>query len=147
MTVSLYQIFSFLIILLFSIILTVQDIKNLAVGVFFQWASVFCALICHIIFAREQIWIYILSSMILGTLYFIIRKISKNKLGSADVWFGFFQGLFLLPQMIAVCLTAEVFIALCVVNKKVGKTPFPFIPFMSAGLVLSYILQYIFFFN
>ena len=138
---TLYQIVSSAIILLFSIILSVQDIKRLEVGIYIQWASIFCALICHIIFAREQMWIFIISSMILGTIYFAIRKITKNKLGPADVWFGFFQGLFLFPKYLWVCLAAEVLLALCVVNKKIGQKSFPFIPFMSFGLILSFIVQ------
>ena len=138
---TLYHIVSLAIILVFSIILSVQDIKRMEVGLYIQWASIFCALICHIIFAREQMWIFIISSMILGTIYFAIRKITKNKLGPADVWFGFFQGLFLFPKYLWVCLAAEVLLALCVVNKKIGQKSFPFIPFMSFGLILSFIVQ------
>ena len=111
------------------------------VGIYIQWASIFCALICHIIFARYEIWIFIISSMILGTLYFSIRKITKDKLGPADVWFGFFQGLFLHPVMLWVCLAIETFLALIVENKKIGHKKFPFIPYMSAGLIATYIIQ------
>ncbi len=111
------------------------------VGIYLQWASIFSALICHIIFARSKIWIYIISSMIFGSLYYIVRKITKGKLGPADVWFGFFQGLFLLPRMLAVCFAIESLTALIIINKKPGKNPFPFIPFMSAGLIISYLIQ------
>ncbi|MCR4743585.1 MAG: hypothetical protein K5866_12040 [Treponema sp.] len=141
MDISLYQLVSLVIILLFSIILSIQDIKKMSVSIYLQWASIYSALICHLIFAPSQMWIYIISSLILGTLYFTIRKITKNKLGPADVWFGFFQGLFLIPKMIPVCLGAQVILALCLVNKKIGKKAFPFIPFMSFGLILGFILQ------
>ena len=137
----LYQIVSLAIILLFSIILSVQDIKRLEVGLYIQWASIFCALICHIIFAREQMWIFIISSMILGTIYFAIRKITKNRLGPADVWFGFFQGLFLHPIMLWVCLAIETIAALCIENKKIGHKKFPFIPYMAAGLTGAWLIQ------
>ena len=100
MDLSLYTIISFSIILIFSIILSVQDIKKMTVSIYIQWASIFTALVCHMIFNREGMWIYILSSMICGTFYFAVRKITKDKLGPADVWFGFFQGLFLNLQMI-----------------------------------------------
>ena len=119
-----------------------QDIKNLAVGIYIQWASIFCALICHLIFVRHEMWIFIISSMILGTLYFLIRKITKDKLGSADVWFGFFQGLFLHPVMLWVCLAIETLLALIVENKKIGHQKFPFIPYMSAGLICTYLIQF-----
>ena len=138
----LYQIVSLAIILLFSIILSVQDIKRLEVGIYIQWASIFCALICHIIFAREQMWIFIISSMILGTIYFAIRKITKNRLGPADVWFGFFQGLFLYPIMIWVCLAIETVLALVIENKKIGHKQFAFIPYMAAGLIGAVLIQY-----
>ena len=138
----LYQIVSLAIILLFSIILSVQDIKRLEVGIYIQWASIFCALICHIIFAREQMWIFIISSMILGTIYFAIRKITKNRLGPADVWFGFFQGLFLYPIMIWVCLAIETVLALVIENKKIGHKQFAFIPYMATGLIGAVLIQY-----
>lgn len=138
----LYQIVSLAIILLFSIILSVQDIKRLEVGIYIQWASIFCALICHIIFAREQMWIFIISSMILGTIYFAIRKITKNRLGPADVWFGFFQGLFLYPIMIWVCLAIETVLALVIENKKIVHKQFAFIPYMAAGLIGAWLIQF-----
>ena len=89
-------------------------------------------------------WIFILSSMICGTFYFAVRKITKNNLGPADVWFGFFQGLFLVPKMIPVCFGIEVIVTLCVINKRFGKERFAFIPFMSAGLIAAYIIQLIY---
>jgi prepilin signal peptidase PulO-like enzyme (type II secretory pathway) len=141
MDLSLYTIFSFSIILIFSIILSVQDIKKMTVSIYIQWASIFTALACHMIFNREGMWIYILSGMICGTFYFAVRKITKDKLGPADVWFGFFQGLFLNLQIIPFCFIIEDVIALIVINKKFGKKPFPFIPFMSIGLVACFIIQ------
>ena len=142
---TLYHIVSLTIILVFSIILSVQDIKRMEVGIYIQWASIFCALICHIIFARQEMWIFIISSIILGAIYFLIRKITKDKLGPADVWFGFFQGLFLHPLMLWVCLAIETVLALCFTFRKNKQAPLPFIPFMATGLVISYIIQLIFF--
>ena len=144
MNISLYTITSFSIILLFSLVLSIQDIKKLSVSIYIQWVSIFAALICHMIFNREGMWIYILSSMICGTFYFAVRKITKNNLGPADVWFGFFQGLFLVPKMIPVCFGIEVIVTLCVINKRFGKERFAFIPFMSAGLIAAYIIQLIY---
>ena len=143
MNISLYQIVSFSIILIFSLILSIQDIKTKSVSLFIQWASVFAALICHMIFAREGMWINIISSMIMGSLYFAVRKVTKGKLGAADVWFGFFQGLFIIPQLIPFCLIIEDCLALIFINKRYVKEPFPFIPFMSIGLVISYIISII----
>ena len=143
MIFNLYHVVSFSIILFFSLILSIQDIKTLSASVFLQWISIFCALICHLIFNRTGMWIYILSSMITGTFYFAVRKITRNKLGPADVWFGFFQGLFLIPKMLPFCLGIECFAALCVIIKKIGRQTFPFIPVMSIGLIFSFIAQFI----
>ena len=147
MIFNLYHVVSFSIILFFSLILSIQDIKTLSANIFLQWVSIFCALIYHLIFNRTGMWIYILSSMITGTFYFAVRKITRNKLGPADVRFGFFQGFFLIPQMLAVCFAAESLAALCIVliHRKTSFKTFPFIPFMSFGLIISYILHIIFF--
>ena len=116
----------------------------MTVGIYIQWLSIFAALSCHLIFNRQGMWIYILSSMICGAFYFIVRKITKGKLGPADVCFGFFQGLFLVPMMIPLCFGIEALAALCVINKRFGKVKFPFIPFMAAGLIAAYIIQLVF---
>lgn len=144
MNITPYIIISFSIILSFSIVLSLQDIKKMTVSIYIQWASVFAAMACHMIFARETMWIYILSSMFCGAFYFAVRKITKDKLGPADVWFGFFQGLFLIPKMIPVCFGIECLTALCVINKRFGKVRFPFIPFMAAGLIAAFLIQVIF---
>ena len=138
---TLYTIVCLIVILIFSIILSVQDIKKMTVSIYVQWASIFSVLVCHLIFNREAMWLYILSSMICGAFYFAVRKITKNKLGPADVWFGFFQGLFLIPKMLPFCLGIECFAALCVIIKKIGRQTFPFIPFMSIGLIITFIVQ------
>ena len=143
MNILFYQIVLALIIIIFSLILSVQDIKHMEVGLYIQWLSIICALVCHLIFARTEMWIYILSSLIMGSFYFAVRKITKDKLGPADVWFGFFQGLFLMPVYISVCLGVEVVAVLVIVNKRLGRQKFPFIPYMSFGLIVSYILQII----
>ena len=71
----------------------------------------------------------------------MVRKITKNKLGSADVWFGFFQGLFLHPLMIWLCLAVESLLALCIENKKIGYKKFPFIPYMAMALITAFVIQ------
>ncbi len=118
----------------------------MTVGIYIQWLSIFAALGCHLIFNREGMWIYILSSMICGAFYFAVRKITKNKLGPADVCFGFFQGLFLTPLFLPVCLGAEALAALVfiAINKSSTKKPFAFIPFMSFGLLTAFILHFFF---
>ena len=142
MEITLYHLVSLAIILIFSIILSIQDIKQMSVSLYILIGAILAALICQLIFAPSDIWIYLISSLILGSLYFITRKITKNKLGSADIWFGFFQGLFLFPKVIPICLGAEVILAFCFVNKKIGKKAFPFIPSMSFGLIITFVVQF-----
>ncbi len=144
MNIGLYQLLLFSIIVIFSLILSAQDIKRMAVEIYLQWAGIITALACHLIFARDTMWIYVLSGTLMGAFYFGVRMITKGKLGMADIWFGLFQGLFLVPKMIPVCLGIECLAALCVINKRFGKEEFPFIPFMSAGLIAAYIIQLIF---
>ena len=135
-----YKFVLFFIMLIVSLILSLQDLKQMAVRTYILWAGLLAALGCHLIFAREAMWIYIFSCMLMGAFYFAVRIITRGKLGMADVWFGFFQGLFLVPKMIPVCLGIESLAALCVI-KKFGKEKFPFIPFMSAGLISAFIIQ------
>ena len=130
--------------LIFSLILSVQDIKKMTVNLYILWTAILAALVCQVIFARETVWIYILSSMICGAFYFVVRKITKGKLGTADVWLGFFQGLLLVPKLLPLCLGIECLVALCVINQRFGKERFPFIPFMSVGLIATFTIQMIF---
>ena len=87
MQISFYLISRLAVILFFSLILSIQDLKHLKVGIYIQWAAVFCALLCHLIFAREGMWIYIISSLLMGAFYFAVRKLTRNRLGPADVLF------------------------------------------------------------
>ena len=138
------QIFSFSIILIFSLFLSVQDVKKMSVNLYILWAAILSALVCQVIFTRETAWIYILSGILCGAFYFIVRKITKGKLGTADVLFGIFQGLFLVPKLLPLCFGIECLVTLFVINQRLGKERFPFIPFMSVGLITTFIIQVIF---
>ncbi len=146
MEVSLYQIISFSIILIFSLILSIQDFKRMSVSLYLQWLSILCGLVCHIIFNRQRLWLYLLCSLLMGGFYFLVRKITKKKLGPADVCFGFFQGLFLTPFSIPICLGTEALAALVflALKKSTGNKPFAFIPLMSIGLLAAFLIQFFF---
>ena len=77
----------------------------------------------------------------MGAFYFLVKKLTKEKLGAADVWFGFFQGLFIIPKLIPLCLLVEDCIAMIAINKRWGQKRFPFIPYMSIGLIICFILE------
>ena len=59
--------------------------------------------------------------MISGAFYYLIRLISKKKLGIGDVYFGFFQGLCLPVRHFPICFIIEALITLMVMNKKIGR--------------------------
>lgn len=105
------------------------------------WSACYAAIICHLIFNREGLWIYALSGLIAGFFYYAIRIITKRKLGIGDVYFGFFQGFCLPVIWLPACLIIEIITALIVINKKVGRVAFPFVPFMSLGLLGAYLLS------
>lgn len=143
----LYFIILLGIIIIFSALCSVQDFRTMMINNYSLWAACFSVLICHLIFNRTGMWVYVLSSMIFGTFYYIIRFISKKKLGIGDVYFGFFQGLCIPLKLFPVCTAIEIILVLLVVNKKIGRKQFPFVPFMSVGLLISYIISYNYYIN
>lgn len=138
---TLYNIILLVIIIFFSVLCSYQDLKAMVIYDYPLWAACYAALICHLVFNRQGIWIYILSGMISGGFYYLIRIITKKKLGIGDVYFGFFQGACIPFQYLPICLAIETVVALIVVNKKIGHKAFPFVPFMSVGLLGAYIIS------
>ena len=130
-----------IVIVLFSVINSYHDIRDMKVYDYPLWLACYAAIICHLIFNRQNLWIFILSGMISGAVYYFIRLISKKKLGMGDVYFGFFQGLCLPVMYFPICFIIEVLITLMVMNKKIGRVSFPFVPFMALGLLITYILE------
>lgn len=138
---SVYNIVLLAVIIIFSGICSYQDLKTMKIQDYPLWGACYAALICHLIFNREGMWIYVLSGMISGFLYYLIRLISKRKLGIGDVYFGFFQGLCLPFIWLPACILIETLSAFIIINKKIGHVAFPFVPFMSLGLFISYVLS------
>ena len=102
--------------------------------------SYVCVLICHSIFNFFEIYWFLISAFIFALLYFVVKKVSHDKLGVGDVYFGIFQGLCIFPQYIWICLCFEViFAAIYFAFKKSKKIAF--IPFMSIGLLIAYIFN------
>ena len=131
----------FFVILTFSIILSIQDVKHKSINIFILIIGIISALIIQIFSNWDNILLFISSSFILGLFYFFIKIITKNKLGKADIYFGIFQGIFLLPSVIPLCLIIESMISLIFVCKIFKEKSFPFIPFMSVGLIISFYIQ------
>lgn len=130
-----------IVIVLFSVINSYHDIRDMKVYDYPLWFACYSAIICHMIFNRQNLWIYILSGMISGMFYYCIRLISKKNLGIGDVYFAFFQGFCLHVKYLPICFIIEVVITLIVMNKKIGRESFPFVPFMAVGLFITYVLE------
>lgn len=130
-----------LVIVVFSIWISICDIKSMAISNFLFLACNLCAVTVQFVFNFEYVWIKLLSALIFGAVYFIVRKITRNKLGMGDVWFGVFQGLCLVPKMLPVCLGVETVLAFVVMGRRMKKgEKLPFIPFMSFALFISFII-------
>jgi len=129
------------VIIVFSFFCSIQDLKHMEVSNYSLRCACLAVLILQIIFNYETFWIYVLSGVMTGFLYFVVRKVSKDKLGMADVYFGFFQGMCLPFSWIPVCIAVEILLVLIIINKKLKNQKFPFIPFMSAALIATFVFQ------
>ena len=136
-----YKLLSLAVLLFFSIILSLQDLKRMSVNVFLQILAILSAVLCQLLFAKKETGLYLLSALLMVAFYYIVRKISKGKLGAGDILFGCFQGLFLKPLYLPVCMAIEVFTSLLFIKKYDKEKAFPFIPFMAIGLILTWLLQ------
>ncbi len=142
------QIVFLILLLIFSLIMSRYDIKTLAVPDWPYWAGCICLIGAGLIFHRFEIYLFLISALILAAIYYLARKISKDHLGMGDVYFGFFQGLCIGLRVIWVCLAVETFtgliafLILYLVKKEKG-IKMPFIPFMSAGLLTAFILEWL----
>lgn len=129
------------VIVIFAVLCSIQDIKHMEVNNYSLWCACGIALILQIVFNYKNCWIFIASGLFSGVLYFAVRKITKGKLGMADVYFGIFQGLCLHFIWLSVCIGIEILLVLITINKNFKNQKFPFIPFMSASLIITFILQ------
>lgn len=138
-----------IILLLFSTIMSRYDIKNLSVPNWPYWAGCIFLIIAQLIFNHQTIYLFLISALIFTGIYFLIRIITKGHLGMGDVYFGFFQGLCLRPQVIWICFTVETVTAFIVYiiysrQSKAKNPKLAFIPFMSLGLLTAFLIDWIF---
>lgn len=136
-----------IIILLTCGILSFLDIKNQKIPLFLLIVFIGIQTLYLIFFYIKHIYLYLISAIFLFLIYFIVRLITKNKLGLGDVLFGIFQGLCLLPDSLWICLSVEVIAAIIfyTISRFFNKKPkaFAFIPFMSAGTICTILIKII----
>lgn len=138
------------VLIVFSLVFSIQDIKTFKISRSLFLPSVIFILLNNRLFYPEIAYLYIISAILLAVLYAITRKLTKNRFGFGDVAFGLFQGLFLQPKHIWICLAVEVLTAIIfVLVKKIKQKELnlsalrlPFIPFMAAGLITAYVLSF-----
>lgn len=138
---ELWRILVFLLILIFSGIASFQDIKEQKVWNFLIFGGIFFVFLINLLLNRENLLNLIFSSLVYGIFYFVVKLITKGKLGNADIYFGVFQGICLDVKLLPICVLVEVILALVILHKRLGYGYFAFIPFMSGGLIISYSLQ------
>lgn len=143
------QICVLIVLLLFSIIMSRYDLKNLSVPNWPYWTGCISLLIVQLIFNHNKIYMFLISALIFAAIYYGIRIITKGHLGMGDVYFGFFQGLCLRPFAIWICLIVEAlsgFIVYIIYSRKykLKNAKMPFIPFMSLGLATAFLISWIF---
>ena len=142
------QIIYLILLLCFSFIMSRYDFKTLLIPNWPYWAGCISLIVCGIIFHRYEIYLFLLSALIFAFIYFVVRIITKKHLGMGDVYFGFFQGLCLRPHVIWICLSVETLSALIAYaiicrRYKLKKPKMAFVPFMSLGLLIAFIFDWI----
>lgn len=143
MSMDLFTFFMWAIILIFSVIASLQDIKEQKVWNLVIFGGIFAVFLMNLLLNRENLLIVLLSAFVYGSFYFVVKLVSKGKFGNADIYFGIFQGICLPVKMLPLCVFSEVILALIILNKRLKKGAFPFIPFMAIGLIICNFLQLI----
>ena len=138
---DLFTFFMWAIILIFSVIASIQDIKEQKVWNLVIFGGIFAVFLMNLLLNRENLLIVLLSAFVYGSFYFIAKLVSKGKFGNADIYFGIFQGICLPVKMLPLCVFSEVILALLILNKRLKKGVFPFIPFMATSLIICNLLR------
>ncbi len=148
---GIYNFLLFFVILIFSVLCSVQDIKEGRVWNFLILAACLLGFFIHLIFNPAGFHLFFISGLVFAVFYFVIRIITQKKLGLADVYFGFFQGICLPVKSLPLCILVEVLfclffltlflvIALARSDKiRLAKKKIPFIPFMAASLIIMFL--------
>ena len=138
------------VVFLFSLACADQDIREKRVPNLVLITAIVCGLILRCVFDIQNLWLSALCGLGAGLFYFIVRLITRGRLGMADVLFGVFQGVILFPVPLFVCVLIECLSAAVwflilrlkhrdATGEKSGRIAF--IPFMAAGLIISYLIS------
>lgn len=131
------------IFVLVSLLLSVFDVKFQKIPLIPVFLGIFLILICHFVFNLGKIYLFVLSGLLNFLIYFMVRKISGNKLGSGDVYFALFCGLIIKPVFLWLFMICNIVFTIPFFIKKSGSFKLPFIPFMAAACCICLILTFI----
>lgn len=131
------------IFVLVSLLLSVFDVKFQKIPLIPVFCGIFLILICHFVFNLGKSYLFVLSGLLNFLIYFMVRKISGNKLGSGDVYFALFCGVIIKPLFLWLFMLFNVLFTLPFFIKKSGSFKLPFIPFMAAACCICLILTFI----
>lgn len=137
---SLYFLLMLCVILICSFACSYWDLKTMKVSNWMIFSGCFMAICIHGIFIGIGVWQFLVTGLFCGVFYYVVRLITGNKLGMADVYFGIFQGLCLGWKLIPVCFAIQVAasaLAMLILNRK----RIPFIPFMSIGVIFTKLIS------
>lgn len=126
---------------------SVQDWKEQCVSNIKIFTGIIFVFICNF---WSHNWLeYMIGGVLVFVIYLVTKLIMKSRMGWGDVFYAFFTGLCLCPYFAIISIFISVIsgaaFILIVKRKSKGHGIFiPFIPFMSAGLVVSYFLMILF---
>lgn len=142
---NIFNHYLLVLIIFFSVFCSIQDIKNLAVSNWILLIANISVLFFQLFFNKNDILWVVLSGILYFVFYYLVRLFSKKKLGMADVYFGMLQGFCIRISLLPVCVLAEcLFVGLLILIKPEFRTKkIPFIPFMAAALILTYLASFI----
>ncbi len=134
---SLYNICLLILTFVFSLILSIQDIKERLVSNWLLLVAGVLLLGCQLWFNIRLHWLFLLSGIAAGVFYLIVRILSKNRFGIGDVYFGIIQGIVVPIEYFWLCICIQVVAAFIywLVFRKKKTFRIPFIPFMSLGML------------
>ncbi len=124
---------SFSLYILFSLILTVCDIKKLHVPLFVLIISAASSFVLNLFLSRSLRNEFLFSSFFLFVQFLSVYFISRKRLGPADMIYAFNCGLYLSFVQTYIALTISICSAFIFLVLKRKNKFLPFIPFMFAG--------------
>ncbi len=136
------DLIKFVQILIFSFILSVQDIKKREISNWVILNAITFMLVTDIVFYTNYLIWNFLSVVFMGAMFFALNR--KSKIGKGDCFYAIYIALsltfplFCFAAIFLSCVFAGIFYIILFVVKKNNLQNYriSFIPFMSAGLVI-----------